>query len=216
MADPDYWCERRHIIIAGDGAIAMTTQELSTLLREGCAPLLVVLNNGQYVVEDLAVGQQMQANKIWVWDYSALAAGFDDHGAHQPLALRVSTDAELADGSEQTGPSRHSDPHTIADTAKYEPVGRPYALSRDRSSRLSSITSFSRSITALEHMAVSPMSFTTTAHIRLWPVKDSSNSANPSRSSLPITDSGSSGIRRILLNAEKSAVSSGWGSILRA
>jgi hypothetical protein len=98
----------------------------------------------------------------------------------------------------------------------YAPVGRPYALSRDRSSRLSSITCFSRSITALEHMAVSPMSFTTTAHIRLWPVKDSSNSANPSRSSLPTTDSGSSGIRRILLNAEKSGVSSGWGSILRA
>jgi TPP-dependent 2-oxoacid decarboxylase len=68
----------------------MTIQELSTLLHEGCAPLLVVLNNGQYVVEDLAVGQQMQANKIWVWDYCALAAGFDDHRAHQPLALRVS------------------------------------------------------------------------------------------------------------------------------
>ena len=89
--------ERRHIIIAGDGAIAMTIQELSTLLREGCAPLLLVLNNGQYVVEDLAIGQQMEANKIWVWDYSALAAGFDDDGAHQPVALRVSTDAELAD-----------------------------------------------------------------------------------------------------------------------
>ncbi|MDT5350801.1 MAG: hypothetical protein QOH91_4088, partial [Mycobacterium sp.] len=62
------------------------------------------------------------------------------------------------------------------------PVGGAYALSRDSTSRLSSITCFSRSITALEHMAVSPMSFTTTAHIRLWPVKDSSNSANRSRS----------------------------------
>jgi TPP-dependent 2-oxoacid decarboxylase len=61
----------------------------------------VVLNNGQYAVEDLAVGQQMEANKLWVWDYTALAAGFDDNGAHQPLALRVSTDAELADAFEQ-------------------------------------------------------------------------------------------------------------------
>ena len=93
--------ERRHIIIVGDGAIAMTIQELSTLLREGCAPLVVVLNNGQYVVKDRAVGQQMEANKIWVCDYTALAAGFDDNGAHQPLAMRASTDAELADAFEQ-------------------------------------------------------------------------------------------------------------------
>jgi hypothetical protein len=27
--------------------------------------MLVVLNNGQYAVEDLAIGQQMQANKLW-------------------------------------------------------------------------------------------------------------------------------------------------------
>jgi indolepyruvate decarboxylase len=93
--------ERRHIIVAGDGAIAMTIQELSTLLRAGCAPLLVVLNNGQYLCENLAVGRQMECNDLWVWDYTALAAGFDDHGAHQPLALRASTDAELADALEQ-------------------------------------------------------------------------------------------------------------------
>jgi TPP-dependent 2-oxoacid decarboxylase len=99
--------ERRHIIIAGDGAIAMTIQELSTLLREGCAPLLVVLNNGQYAVEDLAIGQQMQANKLWVWDYTTLAAGFDDNGAHQPLALRASTDGELADAFELAAKAQH-------------------------------------------------------------------------------------------------------------
>ena len=93
--------ERRHIIVAGDGAIAMTIQELSTLLREGCAPLLVVLNNGQYLSENLAVGRRMECNNLWVWDYTALAAGFDDDGAHQPLALRASTDAELTDALEQ-------------------------------------------------------------------------------------------------------------------
>ena len=60
------------------------------------------------------------------------------------------------------------------------PETSDYSLSRDRTSRLSSITCFSRSITAWEHMAVSPMSFTTTDHIRLLPVKDSSNSANRS------------------------------------
>jgi len=109
-------------------------------------------------------------------------------------------------------------PAALSDSVSFMGVIREadYSLSRDRTSRLSSITCFSSSITALEHMAVSPMSFTTTDHIRLWPVKDSSNSANRSWSSLPITDSGSSGIRRILLNAEKSAVSFGSGSILRA
>ena len=55
------------------------------------------------------------------------------------------------------------------------PVRGAYALSRDDHLSPEFDHLFSRSITALEHMAVSPMSSTTTAHIRLWPVKDSSD-----------------------------------------
>ena len=44
----------------------------------------------------------------------------------------------------------------------------------DLTSRLSSITSFSRSMTPFAHIAVRPMSFTTAAQRGFFPVKDSS------------------------------------------
>jgi indolepyruvate decarboxylase len=86
----------RHVVVIGDGAIALTIQELSTIAREGCAPLVVVVNNGGYLIEDLAIyGLHLDCDDIWVWDYPALAAAFDDRGRHQPLGLRVSTAAEI-------------------------------------------------------------------------------------------------------------------------
>jgi indolepyruvate decarboxylase len=85
----------RHILLIGDGAFALTAQEISTMLRSGLAPLLVVLNNEGYLVEDLAGGRRMVCNDIWTWKYSALADVFDGHGAYKPLGLRVSNEREL-------------------------------------------------------------------------------------------------------------------------
>jgi indolepyruvate decarboxylase len=94
LAAPD----RRHVVVIGDGAIALTVQELSTIAREGCSPLVVVVNNGGYLIEDLAIyGQHLDCDDIWVWDYPALAAALDDRGRHQPLGLRVTTAAEVPD-----------------------------------------------------------------------------------------------------------------------
>jgi indolepyruvate decarboxylase len=92
IAAPD----RRHVVVIGDGAIALTVQELSTMAREGCSPLVVVVNNGGYLIEDLAIyGQLLDCDDIWVWDYPALAAALDDRGRHQPLGLRVTSAAEV-------------------------------------------------------------------------------------------------------------------------
>ena len=94
LAAPD----RRHIVVIGDGAIAMTVQELSTMAREGCSLLVVVVNNGGYLIEDLAIyGLLLDCDDIWVWDYAAMAAALDDRGRHQPLGLRVTTAAEVTD-----------------------------------------------------------------------------------------------------------------------
>ena len=65
------------------------------MLRSERAPLLVVLNNEGYLIEDIAGGRKMVCNDIWTWKYSALADAFDGRGAYQPLGLRVSTEGEL-------------------------------------------------------------------------------------------------------------------------
>jgi len=91
LADPS----SRHILLIGDGAFALTAQEISTMLRSERAPLLVVLNNEGYLIEDIAGGRKMVCNDIWTWKYSALADAFDGRGAYKPLGLHVSTEGEL-------------------------------------------------------------------------------------------------------------------------
>ncbi len=94
MASPD----RRHIVVVGDGALAMTIQELSTFAREGCSPLVVVVNNGGYLIEDLAMnGLHLDCDDIWVWDYAALAVAFDDRRRYRPVGLQVTTTDDIAE-----------------------------------------------------------------------------------------------------------------------
>jgi TPP-dependent 2-oxoacid decarboxylase len=42
----------RHILVMGDGAFHETAQELSTILRHGLAPIILVCNNSRYEVEN--------------------------------------------------------------------------------------------------------------------------------------------------------------------
>jgi len=93
LADP----ARRPVVVIGDGALALTVQELSTLLTAAVAPLVLVLNNGGYVIEDAVVGgRRMACNDLWAWRYSDLPGVFDGTGEHRPLGLRVHTEDELA------------------------------------------------------------------------------------------------------------------------
>ncbi|MFF3573319.1 alpha-keto acid decarboxylase family protein [Nocardia jiangxiensis] len=85
----------RHILVVGDGALALTVQEISTMLTSGHAPLIVVLNNGGYLVEDFAGGRKMACNDIWVWHYDRIPQVFDGLGKHKPLGLRVRTEDDL-------------------------------------------------------------------------------------------------------------------------
>jgi TPP-dependent 2-oxoacid decarboxylase len=65
------------------------------MLRSGRAPLLIVLNNEGYLIEDFAGGRRMACNDIWAWKYSALVDVFDGHSVYKPLGLRVCTEDEL-------------------------------------------------------------------------------------------------------------------------
>lgn len=50
----------RTILITGDGSLAMTLQEVGTMVKEGIKPILFVINNDGYTVERMIRGAQMR------------------------------------------------------------------------------------------------------------------------------------------------------------
>jgi len=68
LADP----RRRPLVIVGDGAFQMTGMELTTIVRYGLSPIVVVLNNEGYGTERPMLDGPF--NDIHVWDYAALPA----------------------------------------------------------------------------------------------------------------------------------------------
>jgi indolepyruvate decarboxylase len=94
---------RRGILLIGDGAAQMTGQELSTVLREGLAPVVIVVDNDGYTIERVIHGPDQPYNDIAGWDWTAAPALFG--AARAAVARRVTTAAELdealgrADGS---------------------------------------------------------------------------------------------------------------------
>ncbi|KAL7007882.1 hypothetical protein EMMF5_002529 [Cystobasidiomycetes sp. EMM_F5] len=63
---------RRCILFTGDGSIQLTVQELSTMIRHGVKPILVVLNNDGYVIERLIHGMEAPYNTIGSWAFQDL------------------------------------------------------------------------------------------------------------------------------------------------
>jgi len=64
--------ERRPLVLVGDGAFQMTGMELSTSLRYGLNPIVVILNNAGYVTERLMIDGAF--NDVLPWDYTKLPA----------------------------------------------------------------------------------------------------------------------------------------------
>jgi TPP-dependent 2-oxoacid decarboxylase len=85
LARPD----KRVVLLEGDGAFQMTAQELSTLLRHHCNPVIFVLNNDGYVIERLI--HDGPYNDIKQWNYHKLPDAFGGDA----LALEVRTEGEL-------------------------------------------------------------------------------------------------------------------------
>jgi len=90
LADRD----RRAVLLIGDGAAQLTVQELGTFAREGLAPVVVVVNNDGYTVERAIHGESAYYNDIAGWRWTDLPRVL---GAHNALAVRVSTYGELDD-----------------------------------------------------------------------------------------------------------------------
>jgi pyruvate decarboxylase len=84
---------RRVIAMIGDGSFQLTAQEVSTMIRYGTRPIIVLVNNHGYIIEDAI--HEGPYNKIKNWDYAGLMAVFtNSEGAG--LGLRARTSGELA------------------------------------------------------------------------------------------------------------------------
>jgi indolepyruvate decarboxylase len=84
--------EKRPVVLIGDGAFQMTAQEVSTLIRQRCPALIVIVNNDGYLIERL-LHEDGPYNDIQMWQYAKLTEVFDD-GSHA-IGLRVTTEEEL-------------------------------------------------------------------------------------------------------------------------
>src|ERR1700733_9056480 len=59
--------ERRHLLFIGDGSFQETAQELSTMLRHDCKPVIFLINNGGYTIERGYMGKSSDYNDIARW-----------------------------------------------------------------------------------------------------------------------------------------------------
>jgi indolepyruvate decarboxylase len=87
LARPD----KRVVLLQGDGSFQMTVQELSTLLRNNCHPVVFLLNNDGYVIERLI--HDGPYNDIQQWNYHQLPRAFGGDA----LCLEVKTEGQLED-----------------------------------------------------------------------------------------------------------------------
>ena len=77
--------EARVLVISGDGAFQMTGMELSTIVRHGFSPIVIVLDNHGYGTERFLHAGQWQYNEIHPWRYSKLPevlGGGDGYEVH--------------------------------------------------------------------------------------------------------------------------------------
>jgi len=81
----------RTILITGDGALQMTAQALSAMLRYGLKPIILVINNDGYTIERAFLGENSSYNDVQAWNYLGLTAVF---GGDAHLA-KVATPSEL-------------------------------------------------------------------------------------------------------------------------
>jgi indolepyruvate decarboxylase len=86
---------RRVIVLTGDGAAQLTSQELGSMLRDKQHPIILVLNNEGYTVERAIHGAEQRYNDIalWNWTHIPQALSLDP----QSECWRVSEAEQLAD-----------------------------------------------------------------------------------------------------------------------
>jgi len=86
IAEPN----RKVILFIGDGSFQVTCQDLSTMQRYGCQPVVFLVNNDGYTIERVIVDHPY--NDIQPWKYHQLPGIFGD-----ALSLDCKTETDLED-----------------------------------------------------------------------------------------------------------------------
>ncbi|EIS0959866.1 indolepyruvate decarboxylase [Salmonella enterica] len=87
--------DRRVILIIGDGAAQLTIQEMGSMLRDGQAPLILLLNNDGYTVERAIHGAAQRYNDIASWNWTQIPQALNT--AQQAECWRVTQAIQLAE-----------------------------------------------------------------------------------------------------------------------
>jgi indolepyruvate decarboxylase len=83
---------KRPVVLTGDGAFQMTAQEVSTLIRERCPAVIVIINNDGYLIER-RLHKDGPYNDIRMWRYAEMPGVFDDGSF--AIGIRVTTEEEM-------------------------------------------------------------------------------------------------------------------------
>ena len=83
---------KRPVVLTGDGAFQMTAQEISTLIRQRCPAVILVINNDGYLVERV-LHEDGPYNDIQMWNYADLPAALG--GGDYAVGIKVTTEGEL-------------------------------------------------------------------------------------------------------------------------
>jgi indolepyruvate decarboxylase len=88
LAEP----KRRTILVTGDGSHQLTATEIGVMGRYGINPIIIVLNNGLYGIEDILSERGHVYDDLAGWDYHTLPAAM---GCRDWFCTRVETVAEF-------------------------------------------------------------------------------------------------------------------------
>ncbi|EDI2890336.1 indolepyruvate decarboxylase [Salmonella enterica subsp. enterica serovar Newport] len=87
--------DRRVILIIGDGAAQLMIQEMGSMLRDGQAPVILLLNNDGYTVERAIHGAAQRYNDIASWNWTQIPPALN--AAQQAECWRVTQAIQLAE-----------------------------------------------------------------------------------------------------------------------
>ncbi|EAR1628142.1 indolepyruvate decarboxylase [Salmonella enterica] len=87
--------DRRVILIIGDGAAQLTIQEMGSMLRDGQAPIILLLSNDGYTVERAIHGAAQRYNDIASWNWTQIPQALN--AAQQAECWRVTQATQLAE-----------------------------------------------------------------------------------------------------------------------
>ena len=99
--------DHRVVVLVGDGAFQMTGQELSTLIRYGHNPIVIVLDNHGYGTERYLHEGEWEYNEIHQWEYGELMKVYGRGESHY-----VQTEIEF-DKALQNAWDDNEQPHLI-------------------------------------------------------------------------------------------------------